>query len=201
MTKIGQAPRRIGLTGGIGAGKSLVADYLRAKGFPVIDADELAHEATAPGQPALAEIRRNFGDGVFSQNGALDRAALARLVFSDAERRTALEKLLHAEIFHRMEKAIATVDLQTPAVFLSIPLLFETGAERICDEVWLVTADEGLRLSRAMARDDASEEQVRARMAAQLSEAEKRARADILLENDGSPEALRARIDAQLTRF
>ncbi|MCL2493273.1 MAG: dephospho-CoA kinase [Clostridiales bacterium] len=201
MTEIEQAPRRIGLTGGIGAGKSLVADYLRAKGFPVIDADELAHEATAPGQPALAEIRRNFGDEVFSPNGALDRAALARLVFSDAERRTALEKLLHAEIFRRMEKAIAAVDLQTPAVFLSIPLLFETGAERICDEVWLVTADEGLRLSRAMARDDAPEEQVRARMAAQLPETEKRARADILLENDGSPEALRARIDAQLTRF
>jgi len=207
--------RRIGLTGGIGAGKSAVTDWLRVRGYVVIDADEVAREAALPGAPALARVREAFGDGVFLADGALDRKALAALVFSDPEKLAALNEIFHADVYARMEEAFATAvgrhehapapapapafaysdHPAAPCVFFSIPLLFETGAEERYDEVWLVTAPEDLRIARAAARDGCGSDEIRARIRNQLPEAEKRAKADVIIENGSSLEALHAQLE------
>ncbi|MDR1797743.1 MAG: dephospho-CoA kinase [Clostridiales Family XIII bacterium] len=194
--------RKVGITGGIGAGKSEVTDYLLARGYTVVDADELAREATAPGQPALREIRAAFGDGVFvpkPEAGApdvLDRKALAEVVFADADARARLEAIVHREVEQRIREADYGGQ---KLVFFSIPLLFETQSENEYDEVWLVTADEDIRIERACARDGESPEAIRSRIKAQMPESEKRARADIIIENNGSIADLKNQIESILS--
>ncbi|MDR1815615.1 MAG: dephospho-CoA kinase [Clostridiales Family XIII bacterium] len=199
--------KRIGITGGIGAGKSAVTEYLRSKGYTVVDADELAREATAPGQPALERIREAFGDGVFVRepvdDGAaagplvLDRKALAAVVFADDGARARLEAIGHADVFARMAEAAPGAD---GVVFYSIPLLFEAGPAQGhgFDAVWHIAADDETRLARACARDGTNPRDIRARMAAQLPEAEKRARADVVIDNNGTLAELHAQVDALL---
>jgi dephospho-CoA kinase len=187
--------RTIGITGGIGAGKSAATDYLREKGYLVIDADELAREAARPGEPALARIKEAFGDAVLTPDGELNRAALARLVFAEGDLLLTLNEIFHADIKRRI---LSLTEGREGAFFISAPLLFETRAEGMCDEVWLVTADEALRLSRTMTRDGLTEADVRARMQKQMPESEKREKADVVIENTGSKEELRAKLDALL---
>jgi dephospho-CoA kinase len=189
------ATKRIGITGGIGAGKSEVTKHLRAKGFAVIDADEVQREATRPGEIAMLQLAEEIGDDIFLDNGELDRPMLADLMFSDPDILFTVNLILHSDIRTRMEKQIAA---EEGAVFLSVPLLFESGGRWNCDTVWLVTAAEDVRLARAMARDGADEKDIRARMAAQMPEEDKRALADVVIENNGTPEELGARIDEQL---
>jgi len=205
----GKPTRKIGITGGIGAGKSVVTDYLREKGYLVIDADEVAHEASRPGEPAMLRVAETFGGSVVTPQGELDRPTLAKLVFADPNKLLALNEIFHKDIGERIEKAVRTAEDNDVddrmrvghgrgrMVFLSVPLLFETETEETglaVDEVWLVTADDDIRLRRAMARDGATEENIRARMRNQMPEAEKRERADVVLENNGTREDLFAKI-------
>ena len=189
------AEKRIGITGGIGAGKSAVTDHLRTKGFVVIDADEVQREATRPGEIAMLRLEEEIGDDIFLEDGELDRPKLADLMFSDPGILYVVNLILHSDIRERMERKILNED---GVVFLSIPLLFESNERWNCDSVWLVTADERTRISRTMARDNVSEEAIRSRMAAQMPEEDKRELADVIIDNNGSLNELYELVDKQL---
>jgi dephospho-CoA kinase len=183
----------IGLTGGIGSGKTTVAALLAHKGAFVIDTDLLAREVVEPG-PVLDAIRREFGDGVIRPEGTLDRPALARIIFADDDKRARLNQLTHPEILKRVLGIIAT---QPPdaMVVVVVPLLFESGFERSCDQVLAVTAPPEQRRQRLQERDGISGTEVEARMRAQLPDAEHERRAGIIIRNDGNLTALGREVD------
>ena len=184
----------VGITGGIGSGKSMVTDRLRELGHVVIDADEVALEAAVPWEPAMVRLREELGDEIFLEDGNLDRPVLAKLAFSDPEVLETVNKIFHKDILKRIESRISSI-FGERIVFVSAPLLYETGADKMTDEVWLVTAREDIRLKRVIERDGLSESDVRARMKNQMPEEEKRRRADVVIENNGTPEQLYKAID------
>jgi dephospho-CoA kinase len=176
----------IGLTGGIASGKSAVAAMLRGAGVPVVDADQLAREAVAPGTPALEAIRARFGEGVLLPDGSLDRKRLGALVFHDDEARAALNAIVHPGVAAlAVERLEALRASGANVAVYEVPLLFESGLEGMMDATLLVALDEELQLSRLMARDRIDEAAARARVAAQMPLAAKRARATRVIENDG----------------
>ncbi|MBB5233133.1 dephospho-CoA kinase [Deinococcus budaensis] len=197
MTSPSPPPRRLGLTGSIGAGKSTVAGLLRARGLTVLDADAEAREVTR--DPAvLAEIEAAFPGVV--QGGELDRAALAAAAFGDPARLAVLNAITHPRVRARMlahEQAAA--GRGEAWVVQDVPLLFEGGLDRVMDAVLVVDAPLDVRVGRVMARSGLSEEEVRARDAQQLPAGEKRRRAAFVLDNGGSLDALEAQVDAALT--
>jgi len=163
------APRtiRIGLTGPIGCGKSTVARWLAEQGAVVIDADDLAREVTAPGQPAHDAVIARFGDPVRGPDGALDRAALARIVFADSAALAELEAIVHPAVRPAILAAIAAADQSAaPAVVIEAIKLVEGGLAELCDEVWLVTCDARVQRDRLLARG-ADPEDADRRVAAQ----------------------------------
>jgi len=185
---------RVALTGGIGSGKSTVAELFAAHGVPIVDADVLARELTAPGGAALPAIRAAFGAWAIDADGGLDRAAMRERIFADASLRARLEALLHPEIRARMLTRLA--DLHAPYVLLVIPLLFETGQQELADRVLLVDVPEAVQIARVRARSGLSEAQVRAILAAQVTRARRLAGADDLIDNSGTRAALGPRVDA-----
>lgn len=191
-----------GLTGGIGSGKSTVATLLRDRGVPVVDADELAREAVAPGSAGLAEVLAVFGPELLGPDGALDRKRLAALVFADNSARKRLNAITHPIVRRLSQDRFAGLDAQgeTLAAY-DVPLLFEVGLDAVLRPVVLVAASEKTQLERVTARDGLSEADVRARIAAQLPLAEKRARADHVLENDGTRAELAAQVDELLVKL
>ena len=185
---------RVGLTGNVASGKSTVADAWRRAGALVIDADVLSREAVAPGSPALAAIRQHFGEEVFDASGALDRAALRRTVFASAGARTALEGIVHPEVARLRSEAEARArDEGARLIVHEIPLLYEKQLDREMDVVVLVHAPERVRLERLITRRGLTEAEARAVMNAQLPADAKRARADIVIENDSTEAALTRR--------
>ena len=194
--------KRIGITGGIGSGKSEVAGLLRGKGYSVIDADELAREAAAPGEPAVIRLREEIGGGIFSCDGSLNRKKLGKAMFADPAVLKKVNEIFHGIILRRIEEETEKCSNRgEKAVFISVPLLFETGAERMMDEVWLVTADEDIRLGRVTQRDGMTEEDVRARMRSQMPEDEKLKLAGVVIENNGTKEELKAAVEGLLQRL
>jgi len=188
--------KRIGITGGIGSGKSEVTDYLREKGRTVIDADEVAREAAMPGEPAMLQLREEMGDDVFNDDGTLDRQELARIMFSNPIALMTVNEIFHGDIKERIEKhARACEEKGDKEIFLSIPLLFETDAAWMADETWLITADEDVRVRRVLERDGMTEEDVRARMASQMPDEQKREKADFIIENNGTIAELREKLE------
>lgn len=184
----------VGLTGGIGSGKSTAADAFAALGVPVIDTDVIARELTAPGAPALAAIRATFGDAVIAADGQLDRAALRRRVFADADDRRRLEALLHPRIRTRVDEALAAVGA-APYVLVVIPLLVETGAWReLLDRVLVIDCPRDLQIARVQARSGLDRAEVEAILAAQASREARRAAADDILVNTASHGALAAEV-------
>jgi len=185
----GQRPYVVGLTGGIGSGKSTVADLFVAHGAALVDTDAIAHELTGPGGGAMAAIRAAFGDGVVDARGALDRVAMRRLVFTDVAARQRLEAILHPLI--REESARRCAAAEAPYVILAVPLLVESGTyrERV-DRVLVVDCAEAAQIARVMARSGLEEAQARAILAAQASRAERLAVADDVVDNGGAPTAL-----------
>ena len=187
--------RIIGLTGGIGSGKSTVSAMLRELGAVVIDADEGARAVVEPGRPALAEIVATFGPDILDPSGRLDRQRLADLVFHDEASRRRLNAITHPRVREwmaaRMQEA-ATAGAEV--VVLDIPLLFESGRDEDMKDVVLVWTPEEAQVTRAVARG-ASEADVRARMAAQMPLAEKRERARWVIDNSGSLEETRRRVE------
>lgn len=167
-------PYIVGLTGGIACGKSHVSRELRALGVPVMDADAISHGLTAPGGAALPAIREAFGDDIFDGE-TLNRKALGALVFSDDEKRRQLEGILHPLILQTMLQETAASS--APIVAWDVPLLFETGLDQQCDEVWCVYITLGEQLKRVMRRDHLSQQAAQARIDSQMSMEEKRNRA------------------------
>ncbi len=184
----------IGLTGGIGSGKSAASQCFERRGVPIVDADVVAREVVAPGEPALTEIARAFGDEMIQDDGALDRARLRERVFADPEARKRLEGILHPRIRERMAAHLAALPAGTPYAVLVIPLLLETGQRDLVDRILVIEAGEPVRVARVAARDRASTDQVRRVIAAQCSADERAAMADDLLLNEGSESELDANV-------
>jgi len=188
---------RIGLTGGIASGKSAVAAELRALGVEVVDADQLSRRVVEPGEPALEEITSRFGPEVIGPDGRLDRKALARIVFDDGEARSALEAITHPRIVAEALRWFLDAERSgAPFAVFEVPLLFETGLEELFDRVVVVSASPEVQRARAAARDDLSEDEVAARLDAQMPTAEKARRADFVVDNDGTLAELEAAVRA-----
>ncbi len=174
-------PLVIGLTGGIGSGKSLAADCFSKLGVPIIDADQLALELVQPGQPALAEIASSFGPDILTPDGELDRTRMRALIFADAAGRTRLEAILHPKIRARIAADIAL--LHAPYCMLVIPLLLETGYTEMLDRILVVDVETETQIARVMQRDGASRDDVARIMATQVSREKRLAAADDVLDN------------------
>ena len=188
-------PFTVGLTGGIGCGKSSAARMFAECGIQVVDTDAIAHQLTALGGPALAAIRRQFGPDIFASDGSLDRTQLRKRVFSDAQAKKNLEALLHPMI--RAEALRQLARCGSPYAVLVVPLLFETGELRDrVQQVLVVDCDERQQIIRAMSRSRLSEAEVRAIMSAQLSRAARLKLADDVLSNDSSFAHLQQQVEA-----
>jgi len=184
----------VGLTGGIGAGKSVVAQRLAELGAVVIDSDQLAREVVAPGTDGLAEVVAAFGPGVLGEDGALNRPALAERVFADRPARERLEAVIHPRVRARTAALVAEAPPGS-VVVNDVPLLVESGIAGMFDLVIVVLASEATRLHRLVQERGMSEDEARRRIAAQATDEQRRAVADIVLDNDGSLEDLRAAVD------
>ena len=182
---------RVGITGGIGSGKTALTDWLADKGIVIVDADLASRIIVAPGQPALREITDTFGSQYLQHDGQLDRAALRALVFSDEDKRRQLERITHPRI--REELARQMDSAVSPYVVLSSPLLLESGQSTMVDLSVVVDVPEDTQIQRTMARDHNSRELVEGIMAAQLDRDTRLSRADIVIDNSGSLEALHER--------
>lgn len=189
-------PYIVGLTGGIGSGKSAASRCFVRLGVPVIDADRVAREVVEPGQPALAEIAAAFGADLVRPDGTLDRARLREQVFADPDARRRLEAILHPRIRARTRERLAGLPADTPYAVCVIPLLFETGQQDTVDRVLVVEAGEAVRIARVTGRDGVTEAQVRRILAAQCPAEVRAAGADDLIVNEGSESELAAKVSA-----
>lgn len=184
---------RIGLTGGIGSGKSTVTALFAARGVPIIDTDRIAHELTTPGSEAVRLIEETFGAEVVTRDGALDRARLRQLVFTDTGKREQLEALLHPLIHSQTIDRIAQA--QGPYCIVVVPLLLEKGWQSLVDRILVVDAPPELQLSRTHQRDGRPPEEVRAIIAAQISREKRLAAADDVVVNDADMATLTAQVE------
>jgi dephospho-CoA kinase len=185
----------VGLTGGIGAGKSTVARMLEARGAVVIDADELARRAIEPDTLEFGRLMEEFGERVLAPGGEVDRDALAAVVFADPEARRRLEAIVHPGVARLFQESVEPYRSSGRIVVYSVPLLVESGLQDAFDMVVVVEAPESARIDRVMADRGMSEDAARSRMGAQASEDERRRVADVVIRNDGSPADLDRKVD------
>jgi dephospho-CoA kinase len=187
--------KRVGLTGGIGAGKSTVARMLAAHGAVIVDSDAIAREVVAPGTPGLAEIVEAFGSGVLQADGSLDRPGLGRIVFNDADALRRLEQITHPRIQAESARLIDEAEAAgKPVLVHDIPLMVESGAQNTFESVIVVEASDEVRLDRLEQRG-LPREQALERMKAQATNEQRRAAATYLIINDSSEADLQARVD------
>lgn len=183
----------IGITGGIGSGKTAASDYLAAQGITVVDADQVSRQIVEPGEPALEQIRARFGDRVLGGDGRLDRAALREIVFADPDELAALEAITHpaigAEIRRQLEAS------ESSYTILVSPLLLETDQYQMVERVLLVDVPESVQVERTARRDEVPGDQIRHIMAAQMDRQERRRKADDIVLNDGSLADLHEQLD------
>lgn len=190
----------IGVTGGIASGKSSVAKAFAAHGIPWVDADDVAREVVAKGEPALSDIATRYGDAVLTDEGTLNRRALREIVFANADERRWLESVTHPRIRSRLTETLERLATgPSPYHLLVSPLLFESGQYRMADRVLVIDIPETLQILRTASRDDVDEAQARAIVGAQLPRAERLARADDVLDNSGDLAALQHQV-AELDR-
>jgi dephospho-CoA kinase len=181
-------PYLVGLTGGIATGKTTILNALNALGATTLSADEASRALTATGGEALGAIRETFGDAVFAPDGALDRRALGAIVFGDADRRRALEAILHPAVQRMLLRDVeAARQAGVRAVVMEVPLLFETGMDALCDEVWVAFLDDENRILRLMNRDRLTREEALLRIESQMPLAEKAERASLIIKTDRPP--------------
>lgn len=182
----------IGLTGGIGSGKSTVCQLFAQLGVPIIDTDTIAHALVEPGQPALKQLEAIFGHEIIDQQGHLDRAILRERVFSDASERQRLESILHPLIRSKMQRELKM--LRASYVIIAIPLLLEKGWQNEADRILVVDTDESLQIERTIKRDGISADEVKRIMQTQVSRQQRIDAADDIIHNDGKREALKAQV-------
>jgi dephospho-CoA kinase len=175
----------IGLTGGIGSGKSEVARMFSQLGVPVIDADVIAHQLVQPGTDALSEITAVFGETILTSEGTLDRARLAAIVFNKPDMKQQLESIIHPRVREQI-RAFKDAHKNEPYIMVVIPLLLETGQRDLVDRVLIVNAAEPVRIQRVRTRDGRNEAQVRSIIRNQANDAERQAAADDNIDNSGS---------------
>lgn len=190
---------RVGLTGGIGSGKSTAAAIFAGHGVPIIDADEIARRLAAPSEPAFREIVQAFGEDVVMADGKLDRERLRRIVFEDAARRHRLEAILHPRVHDEIERQ--TRCLNAPYCIIVIPLLIEANQHDLVDRIVVIDVDEDLQRQRVAARGQLPEEQIRQIIAAQLSRSERLRHADDVILNNAALADLRASVDRLHERY
>ena len=176
---------RAALTGGIATGKSFCLARFAELGAATVDADLLAREAVAPGSPGLALVAERFGPSVLKEDGTLDRAALGRIVFVDHAARADLEAIIHPDVYRRIREWSANLPLNTRIAIADIPLLFETGHQHQFEPIIVCACNPSEQIRRMIARDGLSEEEARARLAAQWPIDEKIARAQYVIRTDG----------------
>ncbi|GAA1225005.1 dephospho-CoA kinase [Kitasatospora nipponensis] len=185
--------RKIGLTGGIGAGKSAVAQLLVSYGAVLVDSDAIAREVVAPGTEGLAAVLAEFGPEVLAADGTLDRPALGAVVFNDPERLRALNAIVHPLVRARSAELEAAAAADAVVVH-DVPLLAENGLAPLYEQVIVVDADEEVRLERLVRLRGMAEAEARARMAAQATREQRLAVADLVVENNGTPQELEQRV-------
>lgn len=191
----------LGLTGGIATGKSLVSDYFKSQGYPVIDADQVARQVVEAGSLGLSRVVNHFGSHMLLENGELDRKKLGQLIFSDSEKREDLNRILHplirAEILKRLEQLKKQgCDL----IVLDLPLLFESDYEDQVDQIMVVHIEQDLQLKRLMQRNELSQKEALQRIHSQMPLEEKMTRAHILVDNSGTKEETYQQVAAWLEK-
>ena len=177
----------VGLTGGIGSGKTAASDWFAAQGVQVVDTDELSRQAVEPGSEGLQAICKHFGDWVLTESGELYRSKLREFIFHDRDAKNALEQIVHPEIYRLAKQTLGSVK-SAPYSMLVVPLLFEKpeGLVTLCQRTLCIDAPESVQLERAMKRDGAQEKQISAIMKSQLTRDERMNRADDVVDNSGS---------------
>lgn len=191
----------IGLTGGIGAGKSTVAQLFEERGVPIVDADAIARDVGKPGQPALAELVEHFGDSILGADGELNRGKLAEVAFADAESHEALNAIMHPAISAETSKRIDALRGDHPVIVHDVPLLVEAGLAGNYDLTVLVDTPAELRLQRLTELRGMDPEDAKKRIAAQATDEQRRAVCDVALDNSGDIEHLRAQFEQMWERF
>ena len=192
--------RIIGITGGIGSGKTTASENLKCRGLHVIDADRIGHEIMQPGMPVLIELAMVFGGDILDDNGVLNRKKLAEAAFADPQNKKMLDSITHKEIFEEIRRRMDILsDQGVKIVFLDAALLFETGLENTCEQTWLIDAEDKIRIKRAMDRDGSTRDQVLARLKNQMSSEEKRKRASHIIDNSGDLEQLYKQLDVLIS--
>ncbi len=187
----------IGLTGGIGCGKSEAAKHLCSLGAKHIDADAISRSLTADGGEALPEVRRVFGDEVFNEDGSLNRRALGDVVFANPAAKRALEGIIHPLVQRRAMDEIEAANAEGIKVtVLDVPLLFETGMDVLCDECWAMSASPDVQLERVIVRDKLTDEQAQARIDSQMPMEERNARAKRVINSDRPIEKTRGELES-----
>lgn len=186
---------RIGLTGGVGSGKSTVSSYMHELGIPVIDGDKLAREAVIPGSLAMNRLREVFGPHIFLPDGSLDRLKVGEIVFNDEEKRQKLNGIIHPYIWYRTrEELIQAQEEGFPVVVLDMPLLLEISWQLRVEEVWLVEVPLEVQIARVISRDGFTREQVMERIRKQMPTTNKMNYADVIIDNSRSVEDTRRQV-------
>lgn len=195
--------KTIGITGGIGSGKSTVSDYLKKKGYTVLDADEISRALTGPNGPALEPILLEFGASVFDESGCLNRKKLADIVFVDNDKLRKLEKITTDCVIEEIKEQMRHLKEAgfDGILFVDAPLIFEFNLQSLFDETWLVTAGTETRISRVVLRDAISREEVRKRIESQMPESEKEKLADFIINNSLKKDWLIEQVDRLLYRL
>ncbi len=203
--------RVVGLTGGIGTGKSTAAEYLKKKGFAHIDADQIGRDITADGSPMLPVLDGIFGPtgeygvegfDILREDGSLDRKALASIVFTDMNKKLKLDEVMFKAIIAETKSLVEVYSQDDPVgILIDAPLLFEAGLDKECDLVLLIVADMDVRIHRVCARDGATEQEVRNRINSQMSDEEKISRSHVVVDNSGSLEELEEQLEEFFSKF
>jgi dephospho-CoA kinase len=188
---------RVGLTGGIGSGKSTVSEAFARLGAKVLDADEVAREVVLPGKPAWTKLRHTFGSEFFHPDGRLNRNKLRRLVFADPEQRSRLNAIVHPEVMREIDSRFEqlTSSAEHAVVLVDIPLLIEVGVAHRFDKVVVVYANESVQIKRLRQRDGLSREEARQALSVQIDLREKAKKADFVIDNSGTPGETQAQVE------
>lgn len=190
---------KIGLTGGIGSGKTAVSDLFAAMGVPVIDADVISRSLLEPGTEATQRVISEFGQGIAATTNTIDRKKLREYVFDHSDARNKLEAILHPLVYERIK--LETAAIKAPYCIIVIPLLFEAGHQDLVDRILVVDADRRTQVERVKSRDRTSEEEIQKILDSQIDAAERRAMADDVVENNGDIDSLKSEVNALDTRY